>query len=43
MIDIAARELSLDLVEVRLKNFDSGDQMPYEATTGCLLDGGDYP
>lgn len=43
MIDMAARELSLDPVEIRLKNFVSTEQMPYETTTGCLLDGGDYP
>lgn len=43
LIDVAARELGLDPVEVRLKNMVLPEQMPYENPTGCILDGGDYP
>ncbi len=43
LIDLAAGELKLDPVEVRLKNFVTPEQMPYETPTGCILDGGDYP
>lgn len=42
LIDIAARRLKLDPVEVRLKNFVKSEQMPYETPTGMILDGGDY-
>jgi 2-furoyl-CoA dehydrogenase large subunit len=42
LIDMAARQLGLDPVEVRLKNFVKPEQMPYETPTGCILDGGDY-
>jgi 2-furoyl-CoA dehydrogenase large subunit len=43
LIDMAAKKLQLDPVEVRLKNFVQPEQMPYETPTGCILDGGDYP
>ncbi|MBI2303513.1 MAG: xanthine dehydrogenase family protein [Chloroflexi bacterium] len=43
LIDMAAREMGLDPVEIRLKNFVAPEEMPYESPSGCILDGGDYP
>ena len=43
LIDEAARELNLDPVEMRRRNLVQPEQMPYEAPTGALYDGGDYP
>ena len=43
LLDMAARRLKMDPVEIRYKNFVQPDQMPYESPTGCILDGGDYP
>ncbi len=43
LLDMAARKLEMDPVEIRLKNFVQPKQMPYESPTGCILDGGDYP
>ena len=43
LLDMAARRLEMDPVEIRHKNFVQPDQMPYETPTGCILDGGDYP
>jgi 2-furoyl-CoA dehydrogenase large subunit len=43
LIDSGARELGLDPIDVRFKNFVQPDQMPYETASGCRLDGGDYP
>jgi carbon-monoxide dehydrogenase large subunit len=48
-LDLAARELGLDPVELRLRNLVTAEEMPYD--TGILyrdgnplvLDGGDYP
>ncbi len=42
-IDIVARELKLDPVDVRLKNYIQPDEMPYETPSGGIYDGGDYP
>ena len=42
-MDMAARKLGIDPVEMHLKNFVQPKQMPYESPTGCILDGGDYP
>jgi len=43
LLDMAARRLKMDPVEIRHKNFVQPNQMPYETPTGCILDGGDYP
>ena len=43
LLDMAARRLEMDPVEIRYKNFVQPHQMPYESPTGCILDGGDYP
>jgi 2-furoyl-CoA dehydrogenase large subunit len=43
MVDRVARELGLDPIEVRLRNFIQPHQFPYSATNGCLYDSGDYP
>ncbi len=42
-VDIVSRELKLDPVEVRLKNFIRPDEMPYVTPSGGVYDGGDYP
>jgi len=42
MIDFVARELKMDPVEVRLKNFIRPDEFPYESTNGALYDSGNY-
>lgn len=42
LVDAAARKLGMDPVEIRMKNFVSKDEMPYETATGGILDGGDY-
>ncbi|MBI2986387.1 MAG: xanthine dehydrogenase family protein molybdopterin-binding subunit [Deltaproteobacteria bacterium] len=43
MMNIIGRELKIDPVEIRLKNFIRPDEFPYEATNGSLYDSGDYP
>jgi 2-furoyl-CoA dehydrogenase large subunit len=42
VIDIVARELGLDPVEVRKKNYVRAEDMPYETPNGCVYDSGDY-
>jgi 2-furoyl-CoA dehydrogenase large subunit len=42
VIDIVARELGLDPVEVRKKNYIRSEDMPYETPNGCVYDSGDY-
>jgi 2-furoyl-CoA dehydrogenase large subunit len=42
VIDIVARELGLDPVEVRKKNYIRTEDMPYETPNGCVYDSGDY-
>lgn len=42
MIDFVARELKMDPVEVRLKNFIHPEEFPYESTNGSLYDSGNY-
>ncbi len=41
-LDNAARELDLDPVELRLKNFIEAEQFPYPGPTGLIYDSGDY-
>jgi CO/xanthine dehydrogenase Mo-binding subunit len=42
VIDIVARELELDPVEVRKKNYVRAEDMPYTTPNGCVYDSGDY-
>ena len=42
VIDIVARELGLDPVEVRKQNYIRAEDMPYETPNGCVYDSGDY-
>jgi aerobic carbon-monoxide dehydrogenase large subunit len=42
LVDIAACELKLDPVEIRLKNFIPADAFPYRNATGALYDSGQY-
>jgi carbon-monoxide dehydrogenase large subunit len=42
MMDLIARELNLDPVEVRRKNFIPPDQFPYKTPGGLLYDSGEY-
>ena len=42
VIDIVAKELDLDPVEVRKKNYVKHEDMPYETPNGCVYDSGDY-
>ncbi len=42
LIDIAARELDIDPVELRRQNYVSSDEFPFETVTGMLYDSGDY-
>lgn len=41
-MDNAARELGIDPVDIRIKNFIKKDQFPYDAPTGLIYDSGDY-
>lgn len=42
LVDIAARALKLDPIEIRLKNFIPADAFPYRNATGALYDSGQY-
>jgi carbon-monoxide dehydrogenase large subunit len=42
MIDLFARELELDPIEVRRRNFVTPDAFPFETATGASYDSGDY-
>jgi CO/xanthine dehydrogenase Mo-binding subunit len=42
LVDLAARELGLDRVELRRRNLITPDQFPYRTPTGNLYDSGNY-
>src|SRR5690606_38493245 len=42
LVDTVARELGLDPVEVRRRNFIKADQFPYNTVSGLTYDSGDY-
>jgi len=42
VMDIVARELNLDPVEVRRKNFPNAGEFPFHTATGLEYDSGDY-
>ena len=41
-MDLVARELKMDPVEIRRKNFVQPDQFPYKSSTGTVYDSGNY-
>ena len=42
IIDIVAKELGADPVEIRKRNYIRAEEMPYETPNGCIYDSGDY-
>ena len=42
IMDMAARQLSIDPLELRKRNFITKDQFPYDSPGGSLMDSGDY-
>jgi len=42
VMDVVARELNLDPVEVRRKNFPNASEFPFHTATGLEYDSGDY-
>jgi len=42
LVDMVARELNMDPVEVRRRNFIPKDKFPYTVATGITYDSGDY-
>jgi len=42
LVDIAARELKIDPIDIRLKNFIPPEAFPYRNATGALYDSGQY-
>jgi carbon-monoxide dehydrogenase large subunit len=42
MVELLAREVGLDPVEIRLRNLISADELPYVTPTGFTYDTGDY-
>ncbi len=43
VIDIVARELGFDPVELRKRNYIQPEDYPYETPNGCVYDSGDLP
>jgi CO/xanthine dehydrogenase Mo-binding subunit len=43
LVDAAARELQIDPVEIRRKNFIQPEQFPYKSPSGNIYDSGNYP
>jgi CO/xanthine dehydrogenase Mo-binding subunit len=42
IIDIVSKELDIDPVEIRKRNYIRTEEMPYETPNGCVYDSGDY-
>ena len=42
MVDVAARELKMDPVDIRRKNFPKASQFPFNTSTGIIYDSGNY-
>ncbi len=42
MVDLAARELKMDPVEIRRKNFPKPTEFPYNTSTGVIYDSANY-
>jgi aerobic carbon-monoxide dehydrogenase large subunit len=43
LMDVLARELQIDPVELRRRNFIQPDEFPYTTASGVTYDSGDYP
>ena len=43
MVETAAREMNIDLVEMRRRNHIRPEEMPYKAPNGMIYDGGEFP
>jgi 2-furoyl-CoA dehydrogenase large subunit len=43
VLDTCARELGIDPVEMRLRNYIQPGEMPYTTPNGCVYDSGNYP
>jgi len=43
MLDIAARRIGMDPLELRMKNFIQPNEFPYNSCTGAIYDSGNYP
>ncbi|MCB0082115.1 MAG: molybdopterin-dependent oxidoreductase, partial [Caldilineaceae bacterium] len=43
LVDLAARELDMDPIELRRKNFIQPDEFPYQTPVAMIYDSGDYP
>jgi len=43
MVDIASKQLGIDPMEMRFKNFVQPEQMPYTTPSGEIYESGDYP
>jgi 2-furoyl-CoA dehydrogenase large subunit len=43
VMDLVARELGMDPVEVRVRNYVNRQDQPYTTPNGCIYDDGDYP
>jgi carbon-monoxide dehydrogenase large subunit len=43
LMDTAAREMGIDPVELRRRNFVSPEEMPYKAASGVTYDSGEFP
>ncbi len=43
LMDTAARELGIDRLELRRRNFVRPDELPWKTPTGVTYDSGDYP
>ena len=43
MLDIAAKKIGMDPIELRLRNFIQPDEFPYNSCTGAIYDSGNYP
>ena len=43
LVDMAARELGMDRIELRRRNLIAPDQFPYRTPTGNIYDSGNYP
>src|SRR5260370_743591 len=42
LVDIAARQLKIDPIDIRMKNCIPADAFPYRTATGALYDSGEY-
>jgi 2-furoyl-CoA dehydrogenase large subunit len=43
MMDLVARDLGIDRMEIRLRNYIQPDQFPYTIPGGAIYDSGNYP